>query len=610
MSTCNSVLRCALFCALFRFAMPKGKVASAEYRELASRLVAEGVPKNKVRRVTEVLDNAGAETRHEILESSNKIAEHLVEHAGIIATRKLTLADGSEMFLDFVEPAASLGLVLHHNAGVRQVFQETLRRFPCGSTRPWHTVWGMDECWSGNVLSATGRKAMALSYTFKEFGKKYRSRDAFWFTVAVVETRTFKKLRAGWSEACRVILETPFLDPLNGIARHGMLVSFQDQHVLMHAIIWIVLADGDGWRQLYEAKGASGIRCCPKCSNAMSKRNVLAHAPAGSRLVDCSCGDVGAFALHNFDSLHKDIKVLFRNKAAYYSGRMTKTAMEETVKALGFSPSVEGIWGNSELARMMNLPTVAALDWVHCSVENGVLTAELNEYMNTCDSSSLESLETFVNAWSFGTAGRETATAILKTLSCWQTGHLGGHTKPSASDLLSAISLLRSWASTHPESMRRESFVACCVLIHEIYKAKCVLGDNEADVVIMRHARAISGAYSNYMSASNRAYGAESFSAFAKKHWLGHVALQLLLHGSIWDCFVVERLHTRVRRHSMRIRNTKRFSKSVLLSLYCEHCFHARTNVHQLGDHRAGPCACRQRAVSPCAHTGIGEMFL
>ena len=52
--------------------------------------------------------------------------------------------------------------------------------------------------------------------------------------------------------------------------------------------------------------------------------------------------------------------------------------MEETEKALGFSPTVEGIWGNSELARMLNLPTVAAFDWVHCSVENGVLTAEVH----------------------------------------------------------------------------------------------------------------------------------------------------------------------------------------------------------------------------------------
>ena len=47
---------------------------------------------------------------------------------------------------------------------------------------------------------------------------------------------------------------------------------------------------------------------------------------------------------------------------------------------------------------MMNVPTVATLDWVHCSVGNGALAAELNEYMNTCDPSSLASLETFVSA--------------------------------------------------------------------------------------------------------------------------------------------------------------------------------------------------------------------
>ena len=81
------------------------------------------------------------------------------------------------------------------------------------------------------------------------------------------------------------------------------------------------------------------------------------------------------------------------------------------------------------------------------------------------------------------------------------------------------------------------------------------------------------------MSASNRAHGAESSSGHAKKHWLGHVALQLLQHGAIWDCFVVERLHTRIRRHSKRVTNVRRFSASILESLYCKHCFHSKVNL-------------------------------
>ena len=161
----------------------------------------------------------------------------------------------------------------------------------------------------------------------------------------------------------------------------------------------------------------------------------------------------------------------------------------------------------------------------------------------------LDPSDHFVNAWSSGKTASQTKTAIIKTIAAWQAGHLGGHPKPSASDLLAATSLLRCWASTHTESTRKTSLLACCVLTQEIYKAKCVLGDNEADVVTLPHARAIADAYANYMTASNRAHGAENCSGHAKKHWLAHVALQLLQHGSIWDCFVVERLHTRVRRH-------------------------------------------------------------
>ena len=360
--------------------MPRGQAASAEYRELSSRLVAEGVPFSKVRKVTQIVHNVAVETREETLTVDTRSAEHLVQRARIIATRKLSLATGEEITLAFAEPAASLGLVLHHNAEVRAIFQETLRRFPCSPIRPWRIVLGLDECWSGNVLNVTGRKAMALSYTFMEFEKICQSREAFWFTIAIVESRVIQKLRGGWSEACRVILEAYFLDPLGGFAQHGMLVQFQDQNILLHAKIEIVLADGDGWRQLYEAKGASAVRVCPKCSNVVSRRDLLAHAPAATPLIDCSCGDVGKFVLHTFDSLHNDIKLLFRNKAAFHSGRMTNTMVEHVEKATGFSPTLQGVWGNSELAKMLNLPMVTAFDWVHCCLENGVLTFELNNY--------------------------------------------------------------------------------------------------------------------------------------------------------------------------------------------------------------------------------------
>ena len=50
----------ALFCALLRSAMPEGTHASAEYREMASRLVGQGVPMNNVRSITEIVDNIGA----------------------------------------------------------------------------------------------------------------------------------------------------------------------------------------------------------------------------------------------------------------------------------------------------------------------------------------------------------------------------------------------------------------------------------------------------------------------------------------------------------------------------------------------------------------------
>ena len=199
--------------------------------------------------------------------------------------------------------------------------------------------------------------------------------------------------------------------------------------------------------------------------------------------------------------------------------------------------------------------------------------------MNTCDSASEASLSIFLRAWSFGSGALEIATAITHIISCWRAGHVGGLNKPTASELLSLVSLLRCWASTHTGSALAASLCACCALCHEIYKAKRILRGNEDVAITMTHARAITTAYANYMAASNIAHGAENCARHAKKHWLGHVALQLLQHGSIWDCFVVERMHKRVRRHTKRVTNKKRFSASVLQSLYCEHCFNSKANL-------------------------------
>ena len=199
--------------------------------------------------------------------------------------------------------------------------------------------------------------------------------------------------------------------------------------------------------------------------------------------------------------------------------------------------------------------------------------------MNTCDYASEASLSTFLRAWSFGSGARGIATAIATIISCWRAGHLGGTNKPTASQLLSLLSLLRCWTSTHTGSALAASLCACCALCHEIYKAARILRGNEDVAITMEHARAITTAYANYIAASNVAHGAENCARHAKKHWLGHVALQLLQHGCIWDCFVVERLHTRIRRHSKRVTNVRRFSASVLESLYCEHCFHSKVNL-------------------------------
>ena len=54
--------------------------------------------------------------------------------------------------------------------------------------------------------------------------------------------------------------------------------------------------------------------------------------------------------------------------------------------------------------------------------------------------------------------------------------------------------------------------------------------------------------------------------------------MQLLQHHGIWDCFVVERLHCKIKQHSRRVANTTRFERTVLKNLVATQCFDSPVN--------------------------------
>ncbi len=81
--------------------------------------------------------------------------------------------------------------------------------------------------------------------------------------------------------------------------------------------------------------------------------------------------------------------------------------------------------------------------------------------------------------------------------------------------------------------------------------------------------RLLSEAVADHMAAHLAAHGASSIKP--KHHWMFDIAGQLSRQPVVIDCFVVERLHLRVKPLAEQVQNTRRFEKSVMSSVLTAH---------------------------------------
>ncbi len=209
--------------------------------------------------------------------------------------------------------------------------------------------------------------------------------------MAVIRTKKVGKLEGSFSAIARRIFAIHFLSLDNGLALVGAVVHLPDRDVCSFGVLWAIVADGDGIRQLMEAKGASAIKSCPFCCNVVSRVSL-----AAGDVVCLSCSDPEKFKLHSHDSLYSEIEMLFRLEADWMSGRVTKTVLNQTRQAIGFVPSVQGVWGDNQIVRVLRPTETVVCDWVHNLIQDGVWTREFNAYLRVSDEACEESYQEFV----------------------------------------------------------------------------------------------------------------------------------------------------------------------------------------------------------------------
>jgi hypothetical protein len=249
--------------------------------------------------------------------------------------------DGSFIDWEFADPNRLFAEAVEHCPGLAAMISDAIRRSPPSMACPWSLIVGFDEFVPGNKLQADNRrKAMVLSFTFRELGPAAMSSAIAWHTPVVLRTKTIGQVAGGWSHLLALYLKKQLLGP-SGLATAGVPLMLNGEVVLIFAKLTNLLSDGDGLRQAFNWKGASGVKPCFKHFNVFNKHTDLAARDPG--YVEIGCHDVNAFRSWTPAQLAKMVDLLRAADGRVRAGTMTNTQFKELQVTLGLNYNPLGL---------------------------------------------------------------------------------------------------------------------------------------------------------------------------------------------------------------------------------------------------------------------------
>ena len=139
-----------------------------------------------------------------------------------------------------------------------------------------------------------------------------------------------------------------------------------------------MLADEEGLKSLYNSMGASGIKQCMLCSNAVSMSSNL----SAEGIVCVACTNPANFQLHSDSDVWRSVDKVHAAAEAVSAGTMTKGDFEDLQKAAGFTHCSAGVLLDVGLRRHLLPVTSFRYDWMHVFLSHGVLNHELHNLLS------------------------------------------------------------------------------------------------------------------------------------------------------------------------------------------------------------------------------------
>ena len=248
---------------------------------------------------------------------------------------------------------------LLHLAGQTKQFgrlmQDALQRDPPSPARPWGLIAYCDEITPGQAMKSENlRTTQSVYYSFLNLGNAVLAKEDAWMTFGTLQASDVAKVRGGMSAVMSELLKMLFTGSTFTLDRVGVLMQYGEMSRRLYASFQCLLCDESALHQVWQHKGASGVKLCVECMNMVGAHWIgLPGLAPGSFLkpfTDPQAYDETGLVRHRRETIFAILDEL----AAASSSGMSKTALIALERRLGFTYCPEGILAQPSLRHIVD----------------------------------------------------------------------------------------------------------------------------------------------------------------------------------------------------------------------------------------------------------------